>query len=210
MPSAETVQFTPVNYDVDNLPPEAPPGAWTLLIKQAKIGATNPLKGAFPMVTLTVMLDDAHDEGNKSFIGTELMEYLCFFPESHKGHRMQKQRLRAWLDACSIDYKVIPKSIRKPSDLKPLVEALTGAQCPGWTISVIDKQTGQPRAQIRLTEPRDLNLGGLAPLEATDTADDEVEEAPEEPEDDEEEETEPEPPPPPPTVSGKKKKNGNR
>jgi len=223
MVAAETVTFTAVDYDIDKLPPEAPPGQWTFLIKQALIKATKAEKGAYPMLQLTVVLDEVAEgapEENSAFIGTELRDWLVFFPEDHKAARTGKRKVQGWVDACNIERSVIPKKIRKPADLQDLVDALEGQRINGWTVQQEDRETGEMRAQMRLIEPRNLNLGGLPPVEAAaeepeEDAEAEVEEEEEELE--EEEENEPPPPatparrtrapePAPVATTGKKKK----
>jgi hypothetical protein len=196
MPSEETVNFTPVSYDIDKLPPEAPDGHWDFRIKAAKIRATKPEKGAYPMIELVVMLDTAHDAENKPFEGSELREWLVFFPEDHKAARQGKQKMQRWVDACRIEREVIPKAIRTPADLQPLVQALEDSTLEGWTVQRKDKQNGELRATMQLTEPTGLNLAGLPPVEAPSAIEEEIEE--------EEEEEEIEPPPPPVKKKSKK------
>jgi len=190
----EVVSFTPVkDYDAASLPPEAPEGGWAFQVERVTIKATAPEKGAFPMLRLDVTILDTDVEENKSFIGTKLSDFLIFVPETHKNARMFKQRVHAWLKACELDFALIPKKILKPADLEPLKEALEGLQVNGWTTVSVDKQTGYPRAQIRMIPPP----GGLptlsTPEETTEEEPEEVEEEETEPE----EEEEPEPPPPP-------------
>jgi hypothetical protein len=145
------------------------------------------------MIELVVMLDAAHDEVNESFVGTELREWLVFFPEEHKAARSAKQKMQRWVDGCNIERSVIPKNIRTPADLQPLAQALEDSTLEGWTVQRQDKQTGEMRATMQLIEPRDLNLGGLPPVEPPAAAEEE------------EEEEEPEPPPPSPPPATKKK-----
>ena len=90
----------------------------------------------------------------------------------------------------------VPKAIRTPADLQPLVQALEDSTLEGWTVQRKDKQNGELRATMQLTEPTGLNLAGLPPVEAPSAIEEEIEE--------EEEEEEIEPPPPPVKKKSKK------
>jgi hypothetical protein len=106
---AETVICTPIDYDAENIPPDAPAGAWRARAT-AKFSATS--KDSFPMIIVDWEIESAYDEENESFVGVRVSDFLTFFPESRAGaSKMSKIRLKAFCDKLNISRTLIPKHI---------------------------------------------------------------------------------------------------
>jgi hypothetical protein len=170
----DVIAFTPVDYDAETIPPDAPEGAWQAEAS-SKILATK--KDKFPMIAVDWSLDAAYDDANESFVGrTRVSDFIVLFPEGHKASRMGKIRLRTFCDKLGISRSLIPKHIESSDDLTEFCAAIDGQKADIWTVHETqeDRETGEKviRVKVLYKEP-----GGAAPGTATIP---EVEEAEEE------------------------------
>jgi hypothetical protein len=149
--SETTYDFTPVDFDASELPPEAADGSYTATCKRGKIAGT--AKDKYPMVIFEWSLDAALT-GDDNSVGAELADFLTFFPKGHRAYRMCVARIRGLLDALGLDTDLIPTSITSKEDLEPLVEAVEGQTMTVYVTSQKDKRNGGTRATIGYAAPR--------------------------------------------------------
>jgi hypothetical protein len=176
----ETVVFTPIDFDIETLPPDAPAGAWQVLLT-TKIAKT--AKDSFPMIIIDAILEQAYDDENEQFANgeTRVSTFLCFFPEGHKASKMGKINVRAVCDKLGIARSLIPTHIATSADLEEFATAIDGQKCDAWTAieTSKDKQSGEmvTRSVLKWKAPGST-ASALPPLAADDgdDAEDEVEE----------------------------------
>jgi len=186
---AETVVFTPIDYDAENIPPDAPAGSWKA-VATAKVSKTS--KDSYPMVIVEWELETAYEEENESFVGARVADFITFFPETRaQASRLSKIRLRAFCDKLGISRTLIPKHIASSDDLADFCAAINNQTTDIWTAG--DKQdqgNGEviERVKVFYKAPGGVAAAGVLPPVDDGTEEDEPEE---EEEEEEEEEVEP-------------------
>lgn len=183
---AETIAFTPVDFDVETLPPDAPAGAWQA-VAMTKLSKT--AKDSFPMLIVDWELESAYEDENEQFVGARVSDFLVFFPEGHKASKMGKIRIRGLCDKLAIARSLIPTHIATSDDLLEFQTAIDGQKTDIWTTieTSKDKQSGEmvTRTAVKYRAPGST-ASALPPLNAVDGDDeDDEEETEEEPEVDE-------------------------
>jgi hypothetical protein len=185
----ETLSYAPIDYDAENIPPDAPAGAWRAT---ATAKASKTSKDNFPMVIVDWELDTAYEEENESAVGARVSDFITFFPESRAGaSKMSKVRLKAFCDKLNISRTLIPKHIASSDDLADFIAAIDGQQADIWTVleKSVNKDTNEEviRTSVRYKAP-----GGIAAAGALPPVDDDEEDEPETDDPDTDEEDEPE------------------
>src|ERR1019366_6769041 len=139
---SETLAFTPVDFDIEQLPPDAPAGAWQA-VAMTKVAKT--AKDSFPMLIVDWELESAYEDGNEQFVGTRVSDFLVFFPEGHKASKMGKIRIRGLCDKLGIARLLIPPHIATSDDLAEFQAAIDGQKADIWTVieKSKDKQSGE-------------------------------------------------------------------
>jgi hypothetical protein len=188
---AEVISFQPIDFDIEQLPPDAPAGAWQASAT-TKISKTS--KDSFPMIIVDWELESAYDDENEQFVGARVSDFLVFFPEGHKASKMGKIRIRAVCDKLGITRSLIPMHIATSDDLTEFCAAIDGQKTDIWTTieTTKDKQSGEmvTRTAVKLKAPGST----ASALPALNTgADDEDDSASEEETDEEEEDETPDP-----------------
>ena len=174
---SETLAFTPVDFDIEQLPPDAPAGAWQA-VAMTKVAKT--AKDSFPMLIVDWELESAYEDENEQFVGTRVSDFLVFFPEGHKASKMGKIRIRGLCDKLGIARSLIPTHIATSDDLAEFQAAIDGQKADIWTVieKSKDKQSGEEviRTAVKYRAPGST-ASALPPLQADgDDAEDEVEE----------------------------------
>jgi hypothetical protein len=202
--------FKPVDYDVTDIPPEAPEGKWTGVLK---VGKKDVNKEGYARLGLMLKLEETEEPDHESYLGQSVRDSITFYDNKHPYARMSKRQLQGLCAALEIDLEVIPKRIRSWADLKPLIAAIDGQKLEFFT--VVRNTDDGPQTNVRYTAPGGYTTGLAVEEEEEEEQEEEEEEAEktpeaepeeeeiEEPEEEEEEET---PPPPPPTGRAKKTK----
>lgn len=150
----KTYDYTPVDYDVNTVPPRCNPGRY-----QAKVAASQKPTNAekLPMLvlawTIEAIADDQQD--NEQFVGATVTDYLVIRAEGDPKGRMHKIRLRTLLERLELSYDLVPKRIETKSDLEELVAALNDHSLSiGITVKK-NEETGEDRENINYMKPRD-------------------------------------------------------
>jgi hypothetical protein len=165
--SEKTLDFAPVDYDINAMPPPAPEGEWVARISEVKIQPT--AKGKFPMLIVEWTLESTDEEEHMSSLGAVIPDFLVFFPANHKGARMGKLRMRALCEKVGVDFDIVPTKIGSKSDLEEFVNALKETdKVTVWTVVGKDNNNDD-RTSIVYSKPG----GGLST--ATDDEDEEDE-----------------------------------
>jgi hypothetical protein len=167
-----TYDFKPVDYDINNVEPDAAPGEYEVVIDDVKIGKTS--KDSYPMLIIEAKLTGygGDDPACEKSVGASLSDFLVFFPEGHKGLKMGKMRMRQLNERLGVDNDVVPTSIRSKADLQDYAAALKGQTCTAWVVMETDKQSSEEQARIKWKAPR----GSAAAM--SDIHEDEEQEAP--------------------------------
>jgi hypothetical protein len=150
MSTEKVVEFTPIETgNMSEIPPDAPEGGWTGLLAVKK-GAT--AKDSFPMLILEWQLVSANEDENEDAVGGKLADFLCFFPERHKGAGMARQKLRDLCLSLKVD---VPSttSIKSWADIQDFIDEIDGQRAPIYTRHKVDKKTGQLRTEVAYTPP---------------------------------------------------------
>jgi hypothetical protein len=159
--------FKEVTYDINEIAPDAPEGAWTASIPRGKIKIQPTKEDRYPMLIIPLRLDkyEGEEEGEvfDKALGTELSLMVVFFgDEKAKAARMGKLRLRQLCEATDVDLDVVPKKITSEEDLADLVSALEGKKLPIWTKHNVRKDTGETVVDVQLQKPGGLRTAADA------------------------------------------------
>lgn len=118
------LDFKPVDYDIDDIPPDALEGNYTATIDEVKLSKT---KDGYPMLILNWKITEADDADNAGSVGATVSDFLTFYPSSEGNKsKMGKLKLRQVLDMTGIDRDVVPTSIGSKDDFADLMGALEG------------------------------------------------------------------------------------
>jgi hypothetical protein len=168
--------FTPVDFDIEQLPPDAPAGAWQA-VAMTKIAKTS--KDSFPMLIVDWELESAYEDENEQFIGARVSDFLVFFPEGHKASKMGKIRIRGLCDKLGIARSLIPTHIATSDDLAEFQAAIDGQKTDIWTAieKSKDKQSGEEmtRTVVKYRAPG-AQAAALPSLAADAEDEDEIDE----------------------------------
>lgn len=165
--TGKKMEYKQVNFDVNEIAPDAPVGEWMVSIPRGKCKVQPTKEDHYPMLIVPVRLDKTEEEGEEfeKALGTELSTMIVFFgDEKARAARMSKLRLRQLCEAADIDLDVIPKKLTDPeNDLEPLIRALEGKKFPAWTKHNTRKDTGETVTDLLFQKP-----GGLKASADTD------------------------------------------
>ncbi len=154
----QKMDYKQVNFDVNEIAPDAPVGEWGVSIPRGKCKIQPTKEDHYPMLIVPVRLDktEEEDESFQKALGTELSTMIVFFgDEKARAAKMSKLRLRQLCEAADIDLDVIPKVLKDPeNDLEPLVRALEGKKFTAWTKHSIRKDTGETVTDLLFQNPK--------------------------------------------------------
>jgi hypothetical protein len=175
----KTLEFKRVEFDINEIAPDAPAGEWLVSIPRGKCKIQPTKEDKLPMVVVPIRLEKTDEDGEEfeKALGTELSVYCVFGGRNPRGERMAKLRIRQLCEAADVDTDVIPKKIESREDLDPFVRAIEGKKFRAWTILVTRNDTGETNTEIRFQDPK-KPLRAAERDEDEDTASDE-DEAPE-------------------------------
>ena len=94
------LDFTAVDYDGGDIPPDAPAGEWDAVVRVKKLKTS---KESLPMLALEWKLEDTDDDDLKGALGSSVTDFVVFYPKGHKAARMGKVRLRKLCETLDID-----------------------------------------------------------------------------------------------------------
>lgn len=175
---SEVLAYAPIDYDAEDIPPDAPAGAWRA-VATAKASKTS--KDNFPMVIVDWELETAYEEENESYVGARVSDFITFFPASRAGaSKMSKVRLKVFCDKLGISRTLIPKHIASSDDLADFIAAIDGQKTDIWTIveKTVNKDTQEEmvRTSVRYRAPGGVAAAGaLPPVDDTEEEEDEPE-----------------------------------
>jgi hypothetical protein len=151
--SDETYDFTPVDFDVNNVPPRIAAGRYQGTV-QASAKPTRQDK--LPMLVLEWTVESVADDNadNEQYVGATVTDYIVLRAEGDPKGRMHKMRLRTLLQRLDINSELVPTRIQTKGDLDELCAAISG-QSLDIGISVrTDENTGEQRENISYMQPR--------------------------------------------------------
>ena len=145
------MEFTPVNYDGGEVPPEAPAGEWQAVCEVKK---SKTQKDRFPKLKLNWKLQDTEEEEHKTFLGSSVTDFLVFFPVGHKAAGMAKRRLKKLCEALDIDMSTLPTGKASSwDDFAEFIEALDKQVATIWTVVKTDEESGESRTNVVYSRP---------------------------------------------------------
>ena len=164
--------FEPMTFDLDEIVPDAYPGAYGAKILSASAKPTK--KKATPMIVLEFKLLSTDDEGEEAqqSLQSTVTDYIVLSPGS-RGNR-SKRKLTAIRTALGLDSDIIPARLTGYGDLKPFLQAVKGQELTVW-ISNQDED-GDVRTNVDYEAPK----GGqtMSPMGSADDEEEAEEEAP--------------------------------
>jgi hypothetical protein len=156
----EDMNFTAVDYDVSEMPVDAPEGAYTGKIK--KVDITKSKKDGYPQIVLEVRLIESEDEEGEEAVkqGCSLNTYITFFPKK-EGRRgtPSKLALKGIMDSLHLDSDLVPTRIETKRDLEDLSDALKGQELSVWVVHRED-DSGEVRCDLRFKAPKKMAGSG--------------------------------------------------
>ena len=148
---SKVMDFKPVDYDRDTLPPDAPAGKWLATCTVRK-KPTN--KDQYPMLILNYKLEETDDEDNEHALGSEVADFLVFGPDTAKGSKQAKLRHRKVCEAFGVDLTVLPTgNLKSWDDLQELIDALDKRRVTIYTSVKTDPESGESRTNVYYTPP---------------------------------------------------------
>jgi len=167
------MEYKQVDFDVNEIAPDAPVGAWGVTIPRGKSKVQPTKEDHYPMLIVPIRLEKTDEDGEEfqRALGAELSVMIVFFgDEKARAARMSKLRLLQLCEAADVDLDVIPKKLSDPdNDLEPLIRALEGKKFPAWTRHQTRKDTGEVVTEILFQDPN-------APLRGSTDSEEEEEE----------------------------------
>lgn len=171
--NSKKMEYKPVTFDVNEIPPDAPAGAWDCSIPRGKCKVQPTKEDHFPMVLVPVRLDgtDEDDDEHQRALGTELTAFLVFGGKNPRAERMSKLRIRQFCEATDFDLDDLPKKLTDPeNDLQPFIKAIEGRKFKAWTKVTTRKDTGEEVTDLLFFDPK-------APLKGKSDGDDDDDDA---------------------------------
>ena len=152
------MDFKEVEYDINEIAPDAPEGEWTVTVPRGKCKVQPTKEDKYPMLIVPLRLDsyDGEEEGEEfeKALGTELSVMIVFFGnEKARAARMGKLRLRQLCEKADVDLDLVPKKIRAPEDLEDLINALEGKKFGIFTKHSVRKDTGETVVEVQFQKP---------------------------------------------------------
>ena len=156
--ATKKMEYRKVNFDVNEIAPDAPEGAWMVSIPRGKCKVQPTKEDKYPMLIVPIRLDKTEEDGDEfqAAIATELSVMIVFFSDTDgRKARLSKVRLRQLCEAADVDLDVIPKEIGDDpaNELEPLIKELEGKKFQAWTVLQTRKDTGEVTTEIRFTDP---------------------------------------------------------
>ena len=162
----QNYDFNPIDFDVNNIEPEAAAGQYTAHIEEIKIAKSGE---GWPQARVEWMLDAAQtdsEECEKS-VGATITDFITFRPEGDKKGNFAKQTLRRLLTLLGLDTDIIPTRMERKEDFDNFVESAKGVT--DVTVYVtLQKDRDDPnlmRARVSYTAPRSM----MGPVSGTET-----------------------------------------
>jgi len=175
----EDMNFTPVDYDVSEMPVDAPEGAYTGKIK--KVDITKSKQDGYPQLVLEVRLIDSEEEEGEDAVkqGCSLNTYVTFFPKK-EGRRgaPSKIALKGIMDALHLDEDLVPTRIETKRDLEDLADALKGQELNVWVVHREDRDSGEVRCDLRFKAPKRMSNSSSSSSSSSRKRDEEDEDRP--------------------------------
>lgn len=151
------VQFRAVKTgNMADIPPDLPRGEWIAVCKVKKAATS---KDSFPMLVLEWKTVEALTDGNESFVGKSVTDFLVFYPGDHKDCKMGRIKLREICGAFEVSLPSVTE-VESWDDLGDFVRELEGLKGKIYTTIRQRKDTGEPQTQTSYSAPRGFN-GGL-------------------------------------------------
>lgn len=163
------MEFKPVDFDVNEIPPDAPPGEWSCTIPRGQCKIQPTKDDHFPMVVVPVRLDgtEEDDDAHQRALGTVLSAFLVFGGKNSRAERMSKLRIRQFCEAIDFDLDDLPTKLTDPeNDLQPFVRAIEGKKFTAWTRVSTRRDTGEEVTDLLFYDPKALK--GAAPSDKDD------------------------------------------
>lgn len=152
------MEFKPVEFDIHEIPPDAPAGEWEASIprNKCKVQPTNEHK--LPMVIVPIRLDSTDEDGDEfqRALGAELAVFLVFGGKDARAEKMAKLNIRQFCEAINFDLDDLPKKITSEDDLQAFVKAIEGKKLKVWTTVQTRRDTGEEVTNIKFADPKAL------------------------------------------------------
>lgn len=166
----EVLSYEPTDYDAEDIPPDAPAGAW-----QAQcVVKANKTQENLPRLIVEWTLLAAYDEANEGFVGQQVSDMITLKPGIDNIAKMNKLQLKAFCERIGVSRQLIPKHIQNSTDLEEFISACANQVCDIYTSVKVNPTTGESRTRCHYTAPKQSLtngvMGGVAP-EALETAD---------------------------------------
>jgi len=129
------------DFDVSEIPPEAPEGGWlatpTAVYKSSKNGD--------PMISIRWKLDQADEEENAEAEGRSVFDHLVLPAKTASWYRMAAGRLQSLCHAIDLPTK---------ANMRAMVDAINKAgQVHIFTVHETNKDTGEIQTRVAYKEP---------------------------------------------------------
>lgn len=168
--SQKSYDFKPVEFDAENIEPDAYPGQYEAKIDSVKVSKTS--KDSYPMLIMEYKLDKALSDGEdcEKSVGAIVTDFVTFFPDKdaegkpNRSGRMGKVRFREVCDALDLNYDIVPKKIQSKSDFDDFVKEVRGQKVTFWVTHKLDK-SGENRIGISFKAPGGNAMGELSPID---------------------------------------------
>ena len=115
------MEFRPVDFDVNEIAPDAPEGEWMASVPRGKIKIQATKEDHYPMMIIPLRLDSTEEDSEQyqKALGTELSHMIVFFgDEKARAARMSKLRLRELCEAAEVDLELVPTAVRSRGRLR--------------------------------------------------------------------------------------------
>lgn len=146
--------FTPIDFDANNIEPDASEGTYEATVDDARIQGTS--KDNFPMLVLDWKLDSTEtdtDAAEKS-VGATVADFFAFFPDGDKRGNFPKRRFKQLRELLDVPDDVLPTRLESKRDFDDLIAELKGKSTKIYITLRTDKVTNEERTSVSYTAPR--------------------------------------------------------
>jgi hypothetical protein len=155
------LDFTPIDFDANNIEPDASEGTYEATVDDARIQATS--KDNFPMLVVDWKLDstETDTEAADKSVGATVADFFAFFPDGDKRGNFPKRRFKQLRELLDIPDDVLPTRLESKRDFDDLIAEIKGKSAKIYITLRVDKQTNEERTSVSYTAPRG-SMGAMA------------------------------------------------
>jgi hypothetical protein len=153
--------FTPIDFNANNIEPDASEGTYEATVDDARIQGTS--KDNFPMLVIDWKLEstETDTEAAEKSVGATVADFFAFFPDGDKRGNFPKRRFKQLRELLDVPDDVLPTRLESKRDFDDLIAEIKGKSAKIYITLRTDKVTNEERTSVSYTAPRG-SMGAMA------------------------------------------------